>query len=102
MHTKKRFGGLSVTLCLVLLLAGTSSVQANEPGYEYYVDGDPADVTTVTAPGLLLAGGSTDQDAAMQWMIGRSGGGDFVIIRASGTDAYNPYIYSELGGVDSC
>ncbi len=35
-------------------------------------------------------------------MIGRSGGGDFVIIRASGTDAYNPYIYADLGGVDSC
>jgi cyanophycinase len=76
-------------------------VQANEAGYEYYVAGNPGDVTTMTTPGLLLAGGSTDQDDAMRWMIGRSGGGDFVIIRASGTDAYNPYIYSELGGVDS-
>ncbi len=36
------------------------------------------------------------------WMIDRSGSGDFVVIRASGTDAYNPYIYAELGGVDSC
>jgi cyanophycinase-like exopeptidase len=27
-------------------------------------------------------------------MGARSGGGDFVVIRASGTDAYNPYIYS--------
>jgi cyanophycinase len=45
-------------------------------------------------------GGSTDVDAAFQWMIGRSGGGDFVVIRASGTDAYNPYIY-EFGGIDS-
>ena len=30
----------------------------------------------------------------------RSGGGDFVVIRVTGTDAYNPYIY-ELGAVDS-
>ena len=104
MQTKKRIGGwgLTLCLCLVFLLTGTPSVQANEVGYEYYVAGNPADVTTATSPGLLLVGGSTDQDAAMQWMIDQAGGGDFVIIRASGTDAYNPYIYAELGGVDSC
>jgi cyanophycinase len=33
-------------------------------------------------------------------MIGKSGGGDFVVIRATGTDAYNPYINS-LGTVNS-
>jgi cyanophycinase len=46
-------------------------------------------------------GGSTDVDAGFQWMIDKSGGGDFVVIRATGTDAYDPWIYSELGGVDS-
>lgn len=46
-------------------------------------------------------GGSTDVDAGFEWMIEKSGGGDFLVIRASGTDAYNPWIYSELGGVDS-
>ena len=29
---------------------------------------------------------------AFQWMCQRSGGGDFLVIRATGTDAYNPYI----------
>ena len=33
-------------------------------------------------------------------MGARAGGGDFVVIRASGTDAYNPYIY-ELCSCDS-
>jgi len=47
-------------------------------------------------------GGSTDVDEAIRWMIQKSGGGDFVVIRASGADGYNPYIYSELGGVNSC
>jgi cyanophycinase len=93
---------LALAVCLVSTLGGTSAVLANDVGYEYYVAGDPGDVSPSTVPGLLLAGGSTDQDLAMQWMIGRSGGGDFVVIRASGTDAYNPYIYEELGGVDSC
>ncbi|MFT3893393.1 MAG: cyanophycinase [Anaerolineales bacterium] len=44
-------------------------------------------------------GGGTDVDAAFQWMIGKSGGGDFVVIRVTGTDAYNPYIF-DLGTVD--
>ena len=70
--------------------------------YEYYVAGDPADVDTATTPGLLLAGGSTDVAEAMDWMIAKSGGGDFVVIRCSGTDAYNPWIFKQLGGVDSC
>ena len=33
-------------------------------------------------------------------MIAKSGGGDFVILRASGTDAYNPYI-NKLGKLNS-
>jgi cyanophycinase len=74
---------------------------AQNPGYEYYLVGNPEDVVKQTTPGLLLMGGSTDVDTAMQWMIEHSGGGDFLVIRASGTDAYNPYIYAELGGVDS-
>ncbi|MGH9487859.1 MAG: cyanophycinase [Terriglobales bacterium] len=37
-------------------------------------------------------GGGTDLDAAFQWMCRRAGGGDFLVLRASGTAAYNPYI----------
>ncbi|HEX6292030.1 MAG TPA: cyanophycinase [Herpetosiphonaceae bacterium] len=69
-------------------------------GYEYYVTGNSGDVARSTTAGLMLMGGSTDVDAAFQWMINKSGGGDFVVIRASGTDAYNPYIYG-LGTLDS-
>ena len=39
-----------------------------------------------------MMGGGTDVDAAFQWMCERSGGGDFLVIRATATDAYNPYI----------
>ena len=35
-----------------------------------------------------------------QWMIKKAGGGDFVILRATGTDAYNSYIY-DLGTINS-
>lgn len=84
------------TLLASLPASGVSST------YEYYVKGDPNDVVTPTEGGLLLAGGNTDVEDAMRWMISKSGGGDFMIIRCAGTDAYNPWIYKQLGGVDSC
>jgi len=58
------------------------------------------DTTTVTQPGFVLAGGSTDVAEAMQWMMLRSGGGDVVIIRASGSTGYNNYLF-DLGEVNS-
>ena len=63
-------------------------------GYSYSVVGNPADVVTATSGLLVLQGGGTDVDENFVRMGARSGGGDFVVIRASGTDAYNPYIYS--------
>lgn len=62
--------------------------------------GDTADINTKTKAGIVMMGGGKDVDAAFKWMISRSGGGDVVIIRASGTAAYNPYIF-ELGKVNS-
>lgn len=72
---------------------------ALRPGSIGYV-GDSADVVTPVSGGLVLMGGGADVDAAFKWMIGRSGGGDVVVIRASGADAYNPYIKG-LGKVNS-
>jgi cyanophycinase len=39
-------------------------------------------------------GGGTDTDEAFLWQIKNANGGDFVIIRASGDDAYNPWVYN--------
>src|SRR5215212_5066105 len=88
-------------LPLLGMLLATPLLAATKTGYEYYAVGNQNDVTKTTTAGTVLMGGGTDVDAAFQWMIGKSGGGDFVVIRASGTDAYNPWIYNELGGVDS-
>src|SRR6201997_3930333 len=60
--------------------------------YSYYRVGNPNDVTTSTTAGIALEGGGTDVDAVYQWMCSLSGNGDFLVIRATGTDAYNPYI----------
>jgi cyanophycinase len=91
-----------VVFVVLVSATGVSGVLAapTKPSYEYYVVGSSDDATTSTTAGQLLMGGGTDVDAAFVWMINKSGGGDFVVIRAAGTDAYNPYIY-ELGAVDS-
>ncbi|HPF92368.1 MAG TPA: cyanophycinase, partial [Tenuifilaceae bacterium] len=47
--------------------------------------------------GILLAGGGGDNDEAMAWLINRADGGDIVVIRASETDGYNDYLFTELG-----
>ena len=74
---------------------GTGWVQAQS--YSSYVVGDTADITTVTLPGTVLMGGAGDNDDALTWMLNRSGGGDIVVLRASGSDGYNDYLYSDLG-----
>jgi cyanophycinase len=65
---------------------------AQDPGYKYFPVGQPLDAVSKTRPGFALMGGGTDQDAAFRWMCDRAGSGDFVVLRASGNDAYNPYI----------
>jgi cyanophycinase len=80
-------------VCLAVLVAFTSASTAfAAKSYSYFRVGSPTDVGTPTTPGTVLMGGGTDVDAAFQWMCARSGGGDFLVIRATGTDAYNPYI----------
>jgi cyanophycinase len=59
-----------------------------------YLTGDAADVNSTSSAGFVLMGGGTDVDAAIKWMLERSGGGDVVVIRSTGTNGYNKYMYS--------
>jgi len=62
--------------------------------------GDTANVVKPVDGGMVLMGGGADVEAAFRWMIARSGGGDVVILRATGTNAYNPFVKA-LGDVNS-
>src|ERR1051326_1202983 len=73
---------------------------SNKP-YQYFRVGNPPDVSTNTQAGFVLMGGGPDVDTAFQWMCGKTGGGDFLVIRATGTDAYNPYIQGLCPGINS-
>jgi cyanophycinase-like exopeptidase len=82
-----------ITLFLLSFTCLTVSAQS----YTYYQTGDTTDVSPVTQPGTCLMGGATEHDNAMVWFLDRSGGGNILVIRASGSDGYNDYLYSELG-----
>lgn len=92
--------GLSVPLALLAQTPPTPAQQTTQPAFRHFLHGNFADVKRAARPGFVLMGGGTDVDAAFRWLIERSGGGDIVVIRASGTEAYNPYI-AGLGAVDS-
>ena len=75
-------------LCMVFVTVPAFAAKQ----YSYFRVGNPNDISASTTAGTVLMGGGTDVDEAFQWMCQRSGGGDFLVIRATGTDAYNPYI----------
>ena len=82
----------------MLLISGlmiASSVMGQS--YTSYLTGDSSDVVTNPAPGLVLMGGGGENDQAMTWFLNRADGGDVLVIRASGADGYNDYLFSELG-----
>jgi cyanophycinase len=72
-----------------------SALHAQTPtatAYKYIRVGNAADAVATPRPGYALMGGGTDLDEALKWLCERAGGGDFLVLRATGTDAYNPYI----------
>lgn len=86
---RMRFLRLGLLLCSSLLICSLAPAQTT---YRYWRVGNPEDVTTKTTFGISLMGGGTDQDPAFKFLCDKSGGGDFVILTASGKDDYNPYI----------
>jgi cyanophycinase-like exopeptidase len=78
------------TMCLTFLATTTAQAAA---GYQHFVIGNAEDVATPTSGLLVLQGGGTDVDENYVRMAELGGGGDFVVLRASGTDEYNAYIY---------
>lgn len=80
-----------VMLCALSLPA----VQAEDTvGYKYYVIGNPENVQRETAGLIVMQGGGDDVDQNYIQMGAKGGGGDFVVLRASGEDDYNDYIFN--------
>lgn len=100
---------IHILYVFLLLFAGCSKADGNENnGKEpekpvesglpaIYITGSNKDVKTNHKPGFLLAGGGTDVDEAMRWLLVNANGGDIVVLRTTGTDGYNTYLHSSLG-----
>lgn len=71
-----------------------------ELGYQYYAVGNTDDVKTETRGLIVMQGGGTDVDINYRRMGEWGGGGDFLVLRASGEDGYNQYIF-DLCACDS-
>jgi cyanophycinase len=91
---------LSVGFMLVAASVGPQSTFAAKR-FQHYLLGDAANVE-VFAPQkpivALMGGGKYDVHDAFKWLIRKSGGGNFVVIRVTDTDNYNGYIFDFLKG----
>ncbi len=98
---RRPWGWLMLGAVLSCPLTGTVA-EAKAAGYEYFAAGDPAaQVVPKTSPGLLLMGGGREIDDAFKWFAVQAGHGHIVILRASGGDALQEYLYHDVGGVAS-
>src|SRR5690242_3422574 len=74
-------------LLAAIMLAASGHAAPDQPNqaappYQHFLVGDPADVKRPRPafPALVLMGGGRSVPEAFQWMINRSGGGNFVVI----------------------
>lgn len=65
--------------------------------YTSYFTGNETDVVTNPLGGVCIMGGASEDDNAMQWFLEKANGGDVLVLRATGSDGYNSYLFSELG-----
>lgn len=66
-------------------------------GYTSFFTGNATNITTIPTFGVCLMGGATESDEAMAWFVEKANGGDVLVLRSSGSDGYNNYLYSQLG-----
>ncbi len=74
-----------------------ASFFASSQNYTSYFTGSQTDIITQPQGGICLMGGSVENDEAMKWFLQRASGGDILVLRASGSDGYNEYMYADLG-----
>lgn len=80
------------TLLLVLLVQNLFA-----QNYTEYATGSAIDISTNHQFGVCMMGGASENDNAMIWFLNKADGGDVVVLRASGSNGYNDYMYSQLG-----
>lgn len=85
----------TIAMIKYLLLLCPLSILAQ--GYTSFFTGNPNNITTNTTAGVCLMGGASENDNAMKWLLQKANGGDVVVIRSTGSNGYNNYLYTTLG-----
>ena len=76
----------------LFLLLALSSTEPAGSSYQYTRVGHQENVEKKPIAGFALMGGGSDIDEAFRWLCEKADGGDFLILRARGDDAYNSYV----------
>ncbi|HJR14700.1 MAG TPA: cyanophycinase [Rhodanobacteraceae bacterium] len=88
--------------CAAAFAQSSTHTDSPRAGYEYFAVGDVAAKTPdKTSPGLLLMGGGREIEESFKWFAKQAGHGHIVILRASGDDELQNWIYRDVGGVAS-
>ena len=87
----------SKTLYALLFCLFATPWVATAQAYQSFFTGDTVDVVAPSVGGIVLMGGGAENDEAMRWFLERCGGGDVVVLRASGSNGYNDYLFGGLG-----
>ncbi len=95
-----RDAAIAIAAAGVLTALGTAACAKDAPGYAYYLTGNAADVQKPTRGLWVAQGGGDDVDENFRRMGEYGGGGDFVILAASGAGEDNEYVFG-LCGCDS-
>jgi cyanophycinase len=78
--------------CLGIVTLWAVASLAHADSYQYFRIGNKNNIHTVPAAGIAMMGGGKDLDEAFRWLCQKGNGGDFLVLRASGDDAYNSYV----------
>lgn len=82
---------------LLFFYACLASCALHAQPYISYLTGNASDLLTSPKGGICLMGGATEDDNAMRWFLQQANGGDVLVLRTSGANGYNNYLYTDLG-----
>ena len=87
---------LIVFLVIYLRPHNNNGGNSSNPSYTIWCVGQCSSnkVVSKTENGVVLMGGGTDVESAFVWQIQNAKGGDFLILRTSGADGYNDWVYN--------
>ncbi len=88
-----------LTMCLASCQKSDNSAAetSDEKPFTSYFTGNPEDKKVSPNYGITMMGGRSEHDQAMTWFLEQANGGDILVLRASGSDGYNNYLFSGLG-----